>query len=230
MPVVPVAPTGALRQMAEGGNAAAQYEVASRYAEGRQMIKDFKLAADWYEKAAQQGLTPAAYKLAALYEKGLGVPRDKAKAKFWYIKAADAGHPRAMHNLAVLVADGDGKPDYASAVIWFRKAAEYGIHDSQYNLAILLARGLGTQQSLVQSYEWFAIAAQQNDTDAATKRDEVAAKMSATDLAVAKTLASTFRPKTADVSVTDVAAPFGGGDGASSPSSVKSVRPKLSSL
>ena len=229
-PVGAAAPSGALKQMAEEGNAAAQYEVASRYAEGRDLIKDFKLAADWYEKAAQQGLAPAQYKLAALYEKGLGVPRDKTKAKFWYIKAADAGNPRAMHNLAVLVADGDGKPDYTSAVIWFRKAAEYGIHDSQYNLAILLARGLGTPQSLVQSYQWFAIAAQQNDTDAATKRDEVAAKMTASDLAVAKTLASTFRVKTADVAAIDVTAPSGGWDGASSPSYVKSTRPKLSSL
>ncbi|WP_158806695.1 SEL1-like repeat protein [Beijerinckia sp. L45] len=226
----PVAPTGALRQMAEDGNSAAQYEVASRYAEGRAMIKDFKLAADWYEKAAQQGLAPAEYKLAALYEKGLGVPRDKAKAKFWYIKAADAGNPRAMHNLAVLVADGDGKPDYTSAVIWFRKAAEYGIHDSQYNLGILLARGLGTQQSLVQSYQWLAIAAQQNDADAATKRDEVAAKLNAADLAVAKALASTFRAKIADVAATEITTPSAGWDGASSPSYVKSTRPKLSSL
>lgn len=225
-----VAPSGALKHMAEEGNAAAQYEVASRYAEGRDLIKDFKLAADWYEKAAQQGLAPAQYKLAALYEKGLGVPRDKTKAKFWYIKAADAGNPRAMHNLAVLVADGDGKPDYASAVIWFRKAAEYGIHDSQYNLAILLARGLGTPQSLIQSYQWFAVAAEHNDADAATKRDEVAAKMNASDLAVAKTLASTFKAKTADVAAVDVTPPSGGWDGASSPSYVKSTRPKLSSL
>ena len=78
-----------------------------------------------------------------------------------------------MHNLAVLLADGDGKPDYESAATWFRKAAQYGVHDSQFNLAILLARGMGVQQSLVQSYQWFAIAAAQGDADAAAKRDEV---------------------------------------------------------
>ncbi len=226
----PSAPTGALRQMAQDGDAAAQYEVASRYAEGRQLAKDFKLAADWFDRAAQQGLAPAQYKLAALYEKGLGVPQDKVKAKYWYIKAADAGNPRAMHNLAVMVADGDGKPDYASAVIWFRKAAEYGVHDSQYNLAILLARGLGAPQSLVQSYQWFAVAAQENDADAATKRDQVGAKLQPSDLAVAKTLASTFHPKTANVAAVQVDPPSGGWDGASASSSLKSTGAKLSSL
>ncbi len=226
----PSVPSGALKQMADEGDAAAQYEVASRYAEGRQLAKDFKLAADWYDKAAQQGSAPAQYKLAALYEKGLGVPKDKNKAKYWYIKAADAGNPRAMHNLAVMVADGDGKPDYASAVIWFRKAAEYGVHDSQYNLAILLARGLGAPQSLVQSYQWFAVAAQENDADAATKRDQVGAKLSPSDLAVAKTLASTFHPKTANVAAVQVDPPSGGWDGASASSSLKSTRARLSSL
>ncbi len=226
----PAAPTGSLKQMADEGDAAAQYEVASRYAEGRRMVKDFKLAADWYEKAAQQGSAPAQYKLAALYEKGLGVPKDKAKARAWYTKAADAGNPRAMHNLAVLVADGDGKPDYAGAVAWFRKAADYGVHDSQYNLAILLARGLGVPQSLVQSYQWFAVAAQENDADAATKRDQVGAKLSPSDLAVAKTLASTFHPKTANLAAVQIDPPAGGWDGASAPSSLKSTRAKLSSL
>jgi localization factor PodJL len=217
-------------RMAEDGNAAAQYEIASRYAEGRGLPKDLATSAAWYEKAARRNLAPAQYKLASLYEKGVGVARDSAKARYWYTKAAEAGNPRAMHNLAVMIADGDGKPDYAGAIVWFRKAAEYGVHDSQYNLGILLARGLGAPQSLVQSYEWFAIAAERNDADAATKRDEVGAKMSAGDIAVAKALAAAFHPKASDVEASEVEAPAGGWDGASSPSFVKSARPKLSSL
>jgi localization factor PodJL len=222
--------TGVLKQWADSGNAAAEYEMASRYAEGRLITKDFALAANLFEKAARQGLVPAQYKLASLYEKGIGVPRDSAKARTWYAKAAEAGNPRAMHNLAVMIADGDGKPDYAGAVEWFRKAAEYGVHDSQYNLAILYARGLGVKQSLIQSYQWFAVAAEQSDVDAAKKRDEVAVKLSPDDLAIAKALAAAFHPKTADVAATEVEAPAGGWDSLTPPTPLKSERPKLSSL
>jgi localization factor PodJL len=216
--------------VADAGNAAADYELAVRFAEGKGVTRDFKLAAKYYEKAADQGLAPAQYRLASLYEKGLGVAQDKLRAKSLYTKAAEAGNPRAMHNLAVLLADGNGKPDYEAAATWFRRAAQYGVHDSQYNLAILLARGLGVQQSLVQSYQWFAVAADQQDVDAAAKRDEVASKLSASDLSVAKALAASFHPRTADLTATEVRAPTGGWDGASTTSPLNSARSKISSL
>ena len=222
--------TAVLKQLADTGNAAAEYELASRYAEGRGTTRDFTTAATLFEKAARQGLVPAQYKLASLYEKGNGVASDSAKARAWYLRAAESGNPRAMHNLAVMVADGDGKPDYATAVEWFRKAAEYGVHDSQYNLAILYARGLGVRQSLIQSYQWFAIAAQQNDVDAAKKRDEVALKLTPDELAAAKSLASAFQPKTPDMASIEVEAPAGGWDSVTPPTPLKSERPKLSSL
>ena len=72
------------------------------------------------------------------------------------------------------------------------------MHDSQFNLAILLVRGLGLEPSLVQSYQWFSIAAAQGDNDAAAKRDEVGAKLSPSELSVAKALAAAFHPRTAD--------------------------------
>ena len=231
--MAPIARTGlpsALRTLADAGDGPAEYELGVRYAEGKSVSRDFKLAAQWYGKAADQGLAPAQYRLASLYEKGIGVAQDKAKAKVLYTKAADAGNPRAMHNLAVMLADGEGTPDYEGAATWFRKAAQYGVHDSEYNLAILLARGLGVPQSLVQSYQWFTIAADQGDADAARKRDEIGTKLNANDLAVAKALATAFRPRTATVAATDVQPPPGGWDGASTSSPINSANAKLSSL
>ena len=225
----PSLPPG-LKAMADAGDGAAQYELGASYAEGKLVPRDFATAARWYAKAADQGSAPAQYRLASLYEKGLGVGQDKGKAKALYLKAADSGNPRAMHNLAVMLADGDGKPDYDGAATWFRKAAQFGVHDSQFNLAILLARGLGVQQSLVQSYQWFAIAADQNDEDAAKKRDEIGGKLGANDLAVAKALAASFRPRSANPAATDVMPPPGGWDGAAGASRLNSVRPKISSL
>jgi localization factor PodJL len=202
-----------LREHAESGNTIAQYDLASRYADGRGVARDLKVAANWYEKAAAHGLASAQYRLASLYEKGLGVTRDLVRARDLYEKAAAQGHIRAMHNLAVLTAEGpDGKPDYATASVWFRKAADYGIRDSQYNLGILFARGLGVSQDLVQSYTWFAVAAAQGDEDAGKKRDDVAAKLDAGSLVRAKTAADAFRPRIADRAVNEVQLPLGGWD------------------
>ena len=220
----------ALVAAAEGGDIAAQYDLANRYAEGRVVPRDVKLAANLFERAADAGSAPAQYRLASLYEKGIGVVVDKAKARSLYIKAADAGNPRAMHNLAVLLADGDGHPDYAGAVGWFRKAAQYGVHDSQYNLAVLLARGLGAPQSLVQSYQWFSVAAAAGDADAEKKRDEVGLKLSANDVAVAKALTAAFQPRVPDPAAVEVSPPSGGWDGAAGASRLNSARSKISSL
>jgi localization factor PodJL len=197
---------------AEAGNAKAQFALATNYAEGRHVPRDLSAAAQWYAKAAAQGLAPAQYRLASFYEKGLGVEHDLAPAKAWYQRAAELGNIRAMHNLAVLAADGGdaGSPDYATAAEWFKKAAEYGVRDSQYNLAVLLARGLGVPQNFVSSYTWFAIAAAQGDDDAARKRDDVGARVNASELAAAKAMAAAFRAKTPDPAANDVQPPAGG--------------------
>ena len=204
----------ALRQAALGGSAAAQFEMGLRLAEGRTVPRDLKTAALWLEKSAAQGLVPAQYRIGSLYEKGLGVTRDIGQAKNWYTRAAEGGNTRAMHNLAVLTAEGAGagKPDYAGAAQWFKKAAEFGVRDSQYNLAILYARGLGIEQSLSQSYTWFAVAAAQGDEDAGKKRDEIAGKLDARTLASARAAAEAFRPAPANAASNDVTPPAGGWD------------------
>ncbi len=196
-PVGSIDKIAATQQLAEQGDAAAQFDLGVSYAEGRAVARDFRTAAQWLEKSAAQGMAQAQYRLGALYERGAGVARDYAKARSWYQRAAEAGNVRAMHNLAVLAAEGqDGKPDYTAAAEWFRKAAELGVRDSQFNLAILYTRGLGVQQSLANAYMWFAIAAAQGDEDAAKKRDEVGARLEGKELAAAKAMAEAFRPQT----------------------------------
>ncbi len=102
----PAAPTAGtpptLTQTAKAGDAKIQFELASRYAEGRSVRKDPTEAANWYQRAATQGLAPAQYRLGALYEKGQGVTQDKDAAQIWYQRAAEQGNVKAMHNLAVL--------------------------------------------------------------------------------------------------------------------------------
>jgi localization factor PodJL len=222
-----------LQSLAVTGDPSAQYELGSRYAEGRTVARDPKLAAQWFEKAANQGLAAAQYRMGSIYEKGIGVTRDLNISKTWYQRAADAGNTRAMHNLAVLIAEGtDGKPDYPAAANWFKQAAEYGVRDSQFNLAILYARGLGVGQNLVQSYVWFTLAAKQGDEDAGKKAQDVAARLDAKDLATAKSLAESFRPKQPGKAANEVAAPGSNWEGVKPPigADLKIVAPKISRL
>lgn len=184
---------------AQTGDPEAQFELAARYAEDPATKGKLALAAQWYEKAASQGHAVAEYRLASLYEKGGGVAKDIERAKDLYQRAAEKGNIRAMHNLGVLAAEGsDGKPNYTSAALWFGKAAEYGIKDSQYNFAVLLARGLGVTKDLARSYTWFAIVAATGDVDAAQKRDEVAARLTSSELAAANSAAAAFVPDAPD--------------------------------
>jgi localization factor PodJL len=204
-PLPPGLPASVAKAL-QAGDPVAAYELAARYAEGRGGLpRDAKLAAVWLEQAAQRGFAPAQYRLGSLYERGLGVTRDPAKARQWYETAADAGNVKAMHNLGVIYADASsGKPDYAAAATWFRKAADYGLRDSQYNLAVLAGRGLGIPQNLPEAYLWFSLAAAQGDQDAASKREEVAARLDPAALATAKASVQAFKAKTPLPAANDV--------------------------
>ena len=207
-------PTSArLAEAANNGLPAAQYEIGVRLAEGRGMAQDNQAALQWFEKAASQNLAPAQYRLAAMLERGLGDAKDLKRAQDLYARAAAQGHVRAMHNLGVLSAEeADGKPDYSAAASWFRKAAEYGLRDSQYNLAVLNARGMGVEKNLPVAWAWFTAAAAQGDADSAQKRDEIAPRMTAPQMATAKALAEAYRPRTPDPMVNEAGAPPGGWD------------------
>ena len=203
----------ALRTAALANDPAAEYELGTRYAEGRGVPQSMPEAVRWLERAAGAGFAPAQFRLASLNEKGDGLKKDVQAARRLYLAAAGKGHAKAMHNLAVLYAEGiDGKPDYKAASEWFRKAASHGVTDSQYNLAILFARGIGVQANLAESYRWFALAAANGDSDAAKKRDEVAGRLDQKTLAAAKLAAQSFAPEREPDEATNLKAPPGGWD------------------
>ena len=134
-----------------------------------------------------------------MHEKGEGVSRDLKQAAFWHERAALGGNIRAMHNLATLLASGkNGKPDYAAALRWYGEAAEAGFRDSQFNLGILLARGIGAKPDRSKAFQWFSLAAAQGDAEAAQKRDEMAGRLSASELKAAKAALDLWRPRALD--------------------------------
>ena len=184
-----------LRLAAAQGDASAQFEVASRLAEGKGLDQDLKEAAQWYQRSAASGFAMAQFRLGTLYERGLGVKPDASRARAWYERAAAQGNVKAMHNLAVLAAAHSPKGDYEGAVRWFNAAAEHGLADSQYNLAVLYENGMGVTKDMQQAYKWLLLAAKSGDKDAAGRRDVLKPKLSEGDLAAAEEQAASWRAK-----------------------------------
>jgi localization factor PodJL len=226
---LPATITGPLRAAAAKGDPAAAFEIAQRYAEGRNGAPlNLAEAADWFDRAAKQGLPIAQFRLGGFYEKGFGVKKDLEAARRLYLAAADAGNAKAMHNLAVLYAEGiDGKPDYLNAAKWFRKGADYGLSDSQYNLGILFGRGIGMETNLPEAYKWFTLAARDGDKESANKRDDVGGRMDPKSLAAAKLAVQAWTALEQPEAATQAAAPAGGWDNAAAapPSDPKPRKP-----
>ena len=114
---------------------------------------------------------------------------------------ADQGDADVQVILGVMYRDGQGvTQDYAEAVKWYRKAADQGNADAQNNLGVMYSNGHGVTQDFVEAHKWYNLsAAHQIDAqkrDIASKnRDEVAAKMTAAQIAEAQKLAREWKPK-----------------------------------
>ena len=151
-----------LFQLADEGNASAQYELGNRCEEGRGVDMDYAEAFLWYRLAAEQGHAHAQHKLGTLYHQGKGVEQDYAEAANWYRKAAEKGVPEAQHNLGVMFYGGEGLPqDYAEAFRWFQEAAKLGLPEAQHHLAIMYANGEGVAADFDKAVSWLRKSAAQ---------------------------------------------------------------------
>jgi uncharacterized protein len=93
--------------------------------------------------------------------------------------------------------------NYPAAVKWYQRAAGQGYADAQNTVGEMYLAGLGVQQSTMQAYVWFSLAAANNDPlsdketqdDAAHNRDLAAAKMTTEQIAEARRLVNEWKPK-----------------------------------
>jgi len=128
-PPTPIDPT--LLATANTGDLAAELKAGDAYVAGngaprdpRQLAADYKQAAAWYRKAAEQGNTVAQIHLADFYRDGRGVARDMAQAAAWYRKAAEVGDAGAQGTLGLLYSVGMGvSHDDVEAYYWLCLAA-----------------------------------------------------------------------------------------------------------
>ncbi len=100
--------------------------------------KNYKKAAEFFQKAAEQGNASAQYNLGVMYDNGQGVKKDYKKAIELYKKAAEQGNASAQSNLGVMYYYGRGvKKDKIKAYQLMMKAAKQGNVLAQSNLDII---------------------------------------------------------------------------------------------
>jgi HJR/Mrr/RecB family endonuclease len=89
--------------------------------------EDYKNAAFWYRKTAEQGYAIGQNNLGLMYERGWGVPQDDKEAAIWYHKAAEQGNASAQKNLGWLYENGRGlQRDLKEAIKWYQLAKNQG--------------------------------------------------------------------------------------------------------
>jgi hypothetical protein len=91
-----------LRQLAEQGDATAQFALGAHYAVGDGVAQDYSTAAHWFALAANQGHVAAQATLGAYYWSGTGIPKDLNKAYFWSVLAQAGGDKASKYRLAAL--------------------------------------------------------------------------------------------------------------------------------
>ena len=122
--VAGAAETDGLTARAEGGDPAAQFELATMYDLGNGRPQNARTAFKLFQQAAEAGLPDAEFNVAVMLDSGRGTTQNLNAAAAWYARSAAQGNHRAQYNLGLLYAAGDGVPRNADlAAFWFRQAA-----------------------------------------------------------------------------------------------------------
>lgn len=87
-----------IKNAAQAGQVAAQYNLGYYYLNGIGVKKDHILALFWLKSAANKGYAKAQNYLGTFYETGISVLPDKKSALFWYEKAANKGNENGKNN------------------------------------------------------------------------------------------------------------------------------------
>lgn len=148
-----------LGQLAEDGDAYAQYIIGTAYRDGGLLIPDTAKAQKFLECAAKQEIDAAQYALGKLYLSDEADVHDSAKGIYWLKRSADNGNDYAAYRLGKEYLSGENVPKGTStAAEYLRRAANDGNAYAQYLLGKLTLMGEGIPKDMDAAYEWFAAA------------------------------------------------------------------------
>ncbi len=194
-----------LRNLAEAGDAEAQYALGTAYSDGLALARDYRRAAAWYEKAALQGHARAQFSLGFLYHQGAGlgtgeaeiaVAPDADQALRWLTLAGEAGNPMAAYLLGRIYHYGQGVPaDRDAALRWARLAAEGGVAGGQFEAAVLLGSRSAGARAWVEAYKWCLLAARQGHPAAGANLEALGKRLNVREIAEAEAAAAAWVPE-----------------------------------
>ena len=148
-----------LEQLADAGDAYAQYIIGTAYRDGGLLIPDTAKAQKFLECAAKQEIDAAQYALGKLYLSDDADVHDSAKGIYWLKRSADNGNNYAAYRLGKEYLSGKNTiKDAETAVSYLRQAADNGNAYAQYLLGKLTLMGEGIPKDMDAAYEWFAAA------------------------------------------------------------------------
>ena len=148
-----------LEQLAEDGDAYAQYIIGTAYRDGGLLIPDTAKAQKFLECAAKQEIDAAQYALGKLYLSDDADVHDPAKGIYWLKRSADNGNDFAAYRLGKeYLSSKNVSKDTSAAAEYLRQAADNGSAYAQYLLGKLYLTGEGVPKDPDAAYEWFAAA------------------------------------------------------------------------
>jgi TPR repeat protein len=180
----------AMVQLADKGDAEAQYHVGMMYNNGIGTQRDIKQAFEWFQKSAAANDPLGAYKLGCYYD-GQGadvVATDRTEALKYKLVAAKAGYALAQSDVANLYAQQDNAEE---AMKWLKLAADQGYPRALYQLSGSYFQGKGAPKDLSLAYAYYKLSKQVP----ADKVRGMATILSKEELAAAEKLVSAWKPQ-----------------------------------
>jgi uncharacterized protein len=196
------------QSLANAGNLEAQKRLGFFYEIGWGFQRDWIEAAKWFGKAADAGDADAAGSLSFLGRNWLFMYEKASDATVYSLveRAAREGYAVAQYSLGVMNYTFEDsfshvrRKNLPEALAWYRRAAAQGDVDSQVALALAYESGTGVPQDYVEAHKWLNLAASATKyedlrEDFRKRRDDLAHKMSASQVAEAQRLAREWKPK-----------------------------------
>lgn len=153
--------------LARAGDARAQTNIGTCFAQGFGVPVDGALALRWLTLSAEAGYAAGQRNLADFLLRGVkSVEPDPPRAAAFYRLAAEQGDALAQDMLSWMLLEGEAVPgEAADARFWAEKAAAQGIAASMTRMGLIFHHALGVERNVAAAARWWEEAARRGDAD-----------------------------------------------------------------
>jgi TPR repeat protein len=156
----------------------ANYRLGRIHEKGKNVVKDEKIAVEYYKKSAIESHASSLFRLGIMHLEGRGGLTKDSNFSIFYLKLASAAgaidNKKILFQVALMFYLGDEiASDKAEAFACYKRAAEMGHLDAQSWMGRRYFFGHGGEVNNVEALKWFRKAAFQGDRSAQQAIDEI---------------------------------------------------------